>query len=189
MITPARQSASFRRRFTGVALGCACVLLTAAGCTGPSSARKAPVPAGTPLLITVPHLERLDVSRCNGDPAAINTLLSERASVFARALAGSDVWYGDGLSMEPILSPGSWLVTQPTPFSDLKPGMIVLYNSTAGRPVVHALIRQTAGGWLVAGINNPRADSELVTAANCAGVIVGVFSRAPSPALLAQVVR
>ena len=159
----------------------ACVLLLSAGCTTPTVAKEPPAP-GPLLVVSIPHLERVDVSKCKGSVSAINTVLSDRADLYARSLTNSSVWYGEGLSMEPLLEPGSWLVTRVTPFAELNPGMVVLYTSTSGHPVAHALIRQTAHGWLVAGVNNKRLDPEFVTSENCMGVIVGAFTSATKPA-------
>lgn len=141
-----------------------------AGCT------TRPVAKPKSLVISVPHLERLDVSSCRGDPAEINQLLSQRAESFAKTLDNGSVWYGEGLSMDPLLEPGSWIVTHPRGFDELKPGMVVLYTTATGRPVAHALYRRTSRGWLAVGVNNRRIDPELVTSTNLAGVIAAVFT-------------
>ena len=152
------------------------------GCTSrlaPSSAAtQRPASSGDTLLVTVPHIEHLDVSFCEGSPVAINRVLSTRAESFARMIEHGSVWYGDGLSMEPLLKPGSWIVTRPHPYTELEPGMVDLYTASSGRPVAHALIRRTSRGWLAAGVNNRRADRDLVTSTNLAGVITAVFTAA-----------
>jgi hypothetical protein len=154
---------------TGLATALALSMWLSAGCSAP--------PPSKPdrLVVSVPHLERMDVSSCHGDPTEINLLLSQRAESFAKTVDHGSVWYGEGLSMEPVLEPGSWIVTHPHPFEELKPGMVVLYTTTEGRPVAHALVRRTSRGWLVVGVNNRRVDPELVTATNIAGVIAAVF--------------
>lgn len=154
--------------------------LSAAACLLPAllggGCASAPAPAArTALTVTVPHVERLDVSECMGSPAAINHLLSTRAESFAQLIDHGSVWYGEGGSMEPLLEPGSWIVTKPHPYTDLQPGMVVLYASASGRPIVHALVRRTSRGWIAAGVNNRSADREFVTPTNLAGVIAGVF--------------
>ena len=128
------------------------------------------------LVVSVPHLEHMDVSSCRGDRIEINQLLSARAESFAKTIDKGSIWYGEGLSMEPLLKPGSWIVTHPHAFDELKPGMVVLYTTTQGRPVAHALFRRTSRGWLAIGVNNRRVDSELVTSTNFAGVIAAVFT-------------
>jgi hypothetical protein len=132
-------------------------------------------------VATIPHSERLDISALGDDSFAINRLLSARAESYAKMIGSKSVWYGDGLSMEPLIQPGSWIVTRPHPYQDLQPGMIVLYTPSYGRPVAHALIRRTPHGWLAAGVNNKSIDRELVTSANLAGVLAAVFSPATSP--------
>jgi hypothetical protein len=155
--------------FSVKVLGWGCVLLCA-GC------QSRPTVKSIPVVVTVPHFEHMDVSSCQGRIEDINLLLSTRAEAFAKTIENGNVWYGDGLSMEPILKPGSWLVTHPQAFRDLEPGMLVLYTSSVGRPVAHALLRRTSRGWIVAGINNRRVDADLVTSDNLAGVITAVFA-------------
>ena len=166
--------AALRRLALIASLGWAA--LAAGGC----ASRTAPPPAGSrdTLTVTVPHLERLDVRGFNGHVADINRLLSARAETFAQKIERGSVWYGEGLSMEPLLAPGSWIVIRPHPYADLQPGMVVLYTTANGRPVVHALIRRTSRGWLAAGVNNRAPDREFVTPANLAGVIAAVFTPA-----------
>ncbi|CAM2936585.1 S24/S26 family peptidase [Rariglobus hedericola] len=136
----------------------------------------------TNFVVSVPHIERMDVSICKGDNTAINRLLSGRAESFAKKIDHGSVWYGEGLSMEPLLEPGSWIVTRPHPYTKLRPGMVVLYTTTAGRQVVHALVRRTSEGWVAVGVNNDETDLEFVTSTNFAGVIAGVFTPArPQP--------
>ena len=170
-----------RLQLAAAAFLATCALLLSTGCTNPTVAKEPPAPSPL-LVVSIPHLERVDVSHCKGSVTAINTVLSDRADLYARSLTNSSVWYGEGLSMEPLLEPGSWLVTRLLPFSELNPGMVVLYTSTSGHPVAHALIRQTSHGWLVAGVNNRQLDSEYVTSENCMGVIVGAFTSATKPA-------
>ncbi|MET0261590.1 MAG: S24/S26 family peptidase [Rariglobus sp.] len=155
------------------ALGVILLLLAASGCSSPTVARRPDV-----IPVTVPHLERIDVSAYEGKQAAINRALAMRAEGFAKMVEQGSVWYGDGSSMEPVLEAGSWIVTKPHPFTELKPGMIVLYTTSSGRPVAHVLVRRTTSGWLAAGVNNRTVDREVVTPSNLAGVIAGVFTPA-----------
>lgn len=154
-----------------------CCLAALSGCASPQGA--AGNESSSSLTVSVPHGEKVDVSSCRGNAAAINLLLSARAEAFADMIGNGSVWYGEGLSMEPLLQPGSWLVTKPEPFENLKPGMVVLYTTSEGKPVAHALLRRTSGGWLVAGVNNRRVDPERVTPSNFAGVIAAVFAPRP----------
>ena len=132
------------------------------------------------LVVTVPRVERIDVRSLNGNKTAINRLLCARAESYATFIGSKHVWYGDGLSMEPLIAPGSWLVTRTCPFDELQPGMVVLYTTTSGRSVAHALVRRTGRGWIAAGVNNTALDRELVTPSNLAGVIAAVFTPLPA---------
>ncbi len=139
--------------------------------------------ADNTLVVTVPRVERIDVRSLDGNKTAINRLLSARAESYAAFIGCKNVWYGDGLSMEPLIAPGSWIVTRTCPFDELQPGMVVLYTNTSGRSIAHALVRRTGRGWIAAGVNNTSIDPELVTPSNLAGVITAVFTALPSAQL------
>lgn len=169
---PALPTDTRRLRRLALTAGLAASALLAGGCAGLTES------GSTALVVSVPHVERLDVSSCKGRPADINRVLSARAESFAQMIDRGSVWYGEGLSMEPLLEPGSWIVTRPQPYDQLQPGMVVLYTPSSGRPVAHALIRRTPEGWLAAGVNNRGVDREFVTSTNLAGVIAAAFTPA-----------
>ena len=80
-----------------------------------------------------------------------------------------------GDSMEPVLSEGSVVVLQQVPYESLERGMDVVYQNRQGEQVVHKLLQKTHRGWMVKGINNPRADPDLVTEGNLIGVVFATF--------------
>lgn len=158
-------------RFTARLAALALSGALAGGCVSRQAGRTADV-----LAVSIPFVEQLDVSDCEGDATAINLRLSARAEDYARPFANASVWYGDGLSMSPLLEPGSWVVIRPWAYEELKPGMIVLYTNNSGRRIAHALVRKTPHGWLAAGVNNRSPDRELVTPLNIAGVLAAAFT-------------
>lgn len=80
-----------------------------------------------------------------------------------------------GDSMLPKFGDGTLVVVEETPFGELKEGMTVVYRASNGDFVVHNLVRQSGGGWIARGINNPSFDKELVTGRNYIGVVYGTF--------------
>ncbi len=81
-----------------------------------------------------------------------------------------------GDSMEPQFGKNSVILTAPTEFKDLRPGMLVVYQDSFGDMVAHRLIQNTAKGWIAKGYNNHDVDPGLVTSANLQGVIFGVLN-------------
>jgi hypothetical protein len=59
-------------------------------------------------------------------------------------------------------------------FSELKPGMLVVYKTGSGKNYLHRLGQKTAKGFIVYGINNRKADSEFVTPDNFIGRVAKV---------------
>ncbi len=77
--------------------------------------------------------------------------------------------------MEPLFGKNVYLVIEPIPFEDLKPGMLVAYDSINGQRIVHQLVSKEGGYWTVKGINNPHEDGDYVTPHNLIGVVYGSF--------------
>ena len=98
------------------------------------------------------------------------------AEAAASHLAGAQAFVGAGESMEPIYASGTAIVVTPVDFSQLRPGMSVVYVNAEGRGVAHALVEQTRGGWVAQGANNPAPDADLVTPVNLVGVITQAFA-------------
>ncbi len=67
----------------------------------------------------------------------------------------------DGTSMLPTLEEGDLVVVQPTSFSDLKIGNIIVYNppcATTGASVIHRIVGISGDGLTTKGDNNPYSD-------------------------------
>lgn len=78
--------------------------------------------------------------------------------------------------MEPLIPPDAWIVSEELPFEDLKVGQVVLYHSSSGRRVAHALVKNTCQGWITVGVNNEHGiDDTRVTDYNYLGVITAAF--------------
>lgn len=162
----------FLRSLTAFRLGP--VLATAvwaillAGCQGP------------PVTVTVPHVERFTVDDPTATSLTIDRALSERAEAFARSRKYAQTWRGSGLSMEPLIPPDAWIVTETIPYDALETGQVVLYNRSPGRRVAHALVKKTWEGWITVGVNNQRiADHTRVTRHNYLGVVTAAFIAQP----------
>lgn len=98
-----------------------------------------------------------------------------RAATVARQNPGTFVILGTGESMEPLYSPGTFLVLRPVPYRDLKRGQTVLYRSQDRKIVAHVLVAKARDGWRVQGLNNRIHDMEPVKADNLVGVVVAAF--------------
>ncbi len=92
-----------------------------------------------------------------------------------------------GDSMEPEFGASSLLLASVTGYQNLQTGMVVVYRDGSGDLVAHKLVAATAGGWMVKGLNNDRADPGLVTAENLRGVVFGVLHYNPETVKLAAV--
>ncbi len=114
-------------------------------------------------------------SRC--DPIRDRPGSEQPPEAFARTRPyAAQVWRGQGLSMEPLIPPDAWIVSEELPFEDLKVGQVVLYHSSSGRRVAHALVKNTCQGWITVGVNNEHGiDDTRVTDYNYLGVITAAF--------------
>ncbi|GAB5560214.1 MAG: hypothetical protein SynsKO_18610 [Synoicihabitans sp.] len=134
------------------------------GCTSPT------------ITVTVPRIERLQLRTPDTPELQIDRALSERAEAYARERNYAQAWRGAGLSMEPLIPPDAWIVTETIPFEALEKGQVVLYLRSHGRRVAHALVRRTGQGWITVGINNEQiADDARVTRRNYIGVVTAAF--------------
>lgn len=86
--------------------------------------------------------------------------------------------WGVGQSMEPLYAPNTAVVVAPIKYDDVKKGMTVVYVKHNGRRVAHSVIGETRDGYLVQGINNDDADTEVVNEGNLVGVVVQAYASA-----------
>ncbi len=86
------------------------------------------------------------------------------------------VMLGGGHSMAPYFGHGSVLLVDVAPMSQLKPGMMVVFEDEVGDLVGHWLIRKENGDWVTRGINNTTDDPSVLNAQNYRGVIFGVLN-------------
>ena len=100
------------------------------------------------------------------------------AEAAAAQVAGAQAFKGAGDSMLPIYSSGTAIVVSPCDFSDLRPGMSVVYVNHDGRGVAHTLIEKTRKGWVAQGVNNADSDEDLVTSVNLVGVVTQAYASA-----------
>ncbi|MCF3651591.1 hypothetical protein [Synoicihabitans lomoniglobus] len=134
------------------------------GCASPS------------ITVTVPEVYTFDIA----DPAAtrqqIGLALGRQADAFAATRPDAQTWRGMGLSMEPLIPPEAWVVTEPVAFAQLQIGQVVLFRGRGGRLVAHALVKSTRQGWITMGVNNRQVtDSTRVNAINYIGVVTAAF--------------
>ncbi len=132
--------------------------------------------ASKPLTVTVPRIETLQVRDPDTPHLQIDRALGERAQAYAKQHSYAQAWKGAGLSMDPLISPDTWIVTETIPFEALEKGQVVLYLRGPGRRVAHSLVRRTGQGWITVGINNDQvADDSRVTRLNYIGVVTAAF--------------
>lgn len=98
------------------------------------------------------------------------------AEAAAANVTGAQAFLGAGESMEPIYASGTAIVVTPADFSDLRPGMSVVYVNRDGRGVAHALVEKSGRGWIAQGVNNAQQDEDLVTDRNLVGVITQAYA-------------
>ena len=98
------------------------------------------------------------------------------AKIITQRAPGRLTAAGSGESMLPIYGDTTMLVINMVPYETLQPGMIVAYRNSRGLEVVHRLIGKQARGWRVAGLNNERADDDLVTPKNFIGVVYATLN-------------
>jgi len=103
------------------------------------------------------------------------------AEAAASHLTGAQAFLGAGESMQPVYASGTAIVVTPCNFSQLRPGMSVVYVNHDGRGVAHALVEKTSDGWVAQGVNNPEQDADLVTAQNLVGVIAQAYASSDTP--------
>ena len=142
--------------------------LTFSGCASPT------------LTVSVPRIERFLIANPQATPREIDRALSERAKAHAATLAEAQSWRGRGLSMEPLIPAESWIVTERIPYTQLRPGQVVLYRNRSGHLVAHALVKLTRQGWLTVGVNNDGIiDPTPVTLTNYIGIVTAAFTASP----------
>lgn len=93
----------------------------------------------------------------------------------AKPAEGDLAFAGVGSSMEPMYAPGAAIVARKCAFNDLRPGMVVVYLNTRDHYVAHMLLENTKRGWTAIGINNPEADTDVVTPWNLVGIVREAF--------------
>lgn len=98
------------------------------------------------------------------------------AETLASLAPGRTVVVGSGASMRPVYGDSTILVLEKVPFDSLVPDTNVAYINRHGRVVVHRLVAREGRHWRVAGLNNPREDTERVTPHNFLGVIYAAFA-------------
>jgi hypothetical protein len=103
------------------------------------------------------------------------------AEAAASHLTGAQAFLGAGESMQPVYASGTAIVVTPCDFSELRPGMSVVYVNHDGRGVAHALVGKARDGWIAQGVNNPEQDTDLVTAGNLVGVITQAYASSDTP--------
>jgi hypothetical protein len=104
-----------------------------------------------------------------------------RAEAYVKAHPGSDYVVGSGDSMLPLYRDHTVLVIEPTPLSELKRGMTVVFVGDNGFPVAHTLVRQTRKGWVAMGLGNQEADDRLVRADNYIGTVIAAYEPNENP--------
>lgn len=78
--------------------------------------------------------------------------------------------------MEPVYLDGTAVVVRAGGFEQLQPGTAVVYKNVHGIAVAHMVVEYTGTGWIACGLNNNRADRDLVTSDNLVGVITQAFA-------------
>lgn len=99
----------------------------------------------------------------------------QQASTLMENTPDAFVLVGLGRSMQPLYAPGTILVLQHLPYSQLKRGQTALYRNKQQKVVAHVLVAKARDGWRVQGLNNTIHDMEPVVAENFVGVVVAAF--------------
>jgi signal peptidase I len=102
----------------------------------------------------------------------------KQAEKVAAQIKDATAFLGIGHSMEPLYAPNTAVVVAPINYDQIKKGMTVVYVKSNGRRVAHAVIGETRDGYLVQGLNNDEADTEVVNEQNLVGVIVQAYASA-----------
>ena len=100
------------------------------------------------------------------------------AEKVAAGMHGAQALWGIGRSMEPLYATNTAVIVQEIKYDDLQKGMTVVYVKSNGHRVAHSIVGETAGGFLVQGVNNDVEDAELVTPENFVGVVVQAYASA-----------
>lgn len=90
------------------------------------------------------------------------------------------VLIGSDESMQPLLDAADVLICEPTPFSLLRRGDLVLYRSTRAPSgnIVHRLVeRARPDAWVAKGDSNRTADPERVTKENYRARVIAIVSQ------------
>ncbi len=128
----------------------------------------------------MPSVTRFQVNNPSASALDIDRALNERAEAFAQQRPYAQTWRGAGLSMQPLIPPNAWIVTETIPFEALERGQVVLFAKSNQRRVAHALVKKTREGWITAGVNNQQiADRTRVTRQNYIGVVTAAFVAEP----------
>lgn len=80
-----------------------------------------------------------------------------------------------GTSMLPFFGDGSVVIVKKIAATNLRAGMVVVYQNRFGETVAHRLVAPSATGWIAQGYNNTAADSTVVNEANLMGVVYATF--------------
>lgn len=139
---------------------------------GPETVRSVAPPKETPVSARIapsssvpPPLARLAGARLSP--------LIKGTRVFTVAATGS---------MRPAFDDNTVLLTEPSPFRDLRIGDIVVYRHRgSGLRVAHRIIERREGGYWTKGDRSQRMDDELVTEANFIGRVYGILYTRRSP--------
>ncbi len=100
------------------------------------------------------------------------------AELMAARLSNAVAYLGIGESMEPLYPSNTAVVVVPIEYDHIKKGMTVVYVNDEGRRVAHCVVGETHDGFLVQGVSNDEADSEVVTEKNILGVIIQAYAGA-----------
>lgn len=115
------------------------------------------------------------VSERSGSVPAGSVAAVVDATRLAQQHAGAQVARVVGNSMVPFFSAGDVVVFKPIAFSQVKVGMIVVYENAWGETVAHQVVKMTAQGLITRGYHNGEADSTRVTPSNFRGIVYGTF--------------
>jgi signal peptidase I len=100
--------------------------------------------------------------------------LSDASKVAARH-GDMQVLRVSGRSMLPFFGDGSVVIVKKIEASQLREGMVVVYQNRFGETVAHRVVASIASGLVVQGFNNSAIDSTVVNDANLVGVVYATF--------------
>jgi signal peptidase I len=105
---------------------------------------------------------------------SLTTTVNDASKVAARH-GDMQVLRIEGDSMLPFFGSGSVVIVKKIDASQLRPGMVVVYQNRFGDTVAHRLVEQAAAGWIAQGYNNSVADTTAVSNENLIGVVYATF--------------